>query len=123
MGSYKTVETWQMAMELADAVYDAAKLLPKEELFQLSAQLRSSALSIPSNIAEGKGRGTDRDYRSFVIRARGSMFELETQIEFARRRKFFDDKIADSLLAQSAQLGRKIGALIRYLDGCLKPSA
>ena len=115
-------------MDLAEAMYDAVGLLPRSERFELNAQMRSAAMSIPSNIAEGKGRSTDRDYRSFLVRARGSLFELETHIEFAKRRKFIDETTAESLLTKSAEVGRKIGALIRYLDECIggnrpKPNA
>lgn len=120
MGSYKDVTAWQKAMELANATYDVVDEFPRSELYGLSAQMRSAAVSIASNIAEGKGRGTDRDYRYFVIRARGSIFELETQIELAKRRQFIDDETAAALLKQSADVGGKVGALIRYLDGCIR---
>jgi four helix bundle protein len=122
MAKYKTVEAWQKALSLANAVYDAVQRFPKSERFELGSQMRRAAMSVPSNIAEGKGRGTDRDYRCFVIRARGSLFELETQIEFARMRTFIDEETARALLAQSEDVGGKIGALIRYLDNCINQS-
>jgi len=107
-------------MDLVYAVYGAVRSFPKSEMFGLSAQMRSAASSIPSNIAEGKGRSTDRDYRYFGVRARASGFELETQIEIARRQRFLDDATAASLTAESERVGRRLNRLISYLDRCLK---
>ena len=117
MATYTNIIAWQKAVELADAVYSAVHSFPKSELFGLSAQMRSAAVSIASNIAEGRGRGTDRDYRSFLIRARGSLFELETQIHIAARQQLIDAETVATLLARSAEVGKKLGSLIRYLSG------
>ena len=117
MATYKNIIAWQKAVDLADATYRAVRSFPKSELFGLSAQMRSAAISIASNIAEGRGRGTDRDYRSFLIRARGSLFELETQIQIAARLELIDAATGASLLALSAEVGKKLGSLIRYLGG------
>ena len=89
---FKSLVVWQRAMELADEVYDAAGLLPNEERYVLSAQMRDAVLSIPSNIAEGKGRWSVREYRQFVRYARGSALELESHLLFAKRRKFCQRK-------------------------------
>ena len=110
-------------MDLAHAVYQAVRLLPDSERFQLSAQMRSAAVSIPPNIAEGKGRGTDRDYRYFVIRARASTLELETQIQLAQRFGFFDDGTTNALLKMTEETGKTINGLIAYFDNCLTPEA
>lgn len=123
MSSYKDVVAWQKGMELADATYKAVRALPKSERFVLSAQMRAAAVSIPSNIAEGKGRGTDRDYRYFVIRARGSTLELETQVELARRLQLFDVRTSEALLRLTEQVGRTINGLIAYLDDCIARNA
>lgn len=83
--SYKELTVWQKSMELVTAVYKLTEQFPKEELYGLTSQLRRSAVSIPSNIAEGKYRGSKKDYVQFLRIAFSSGAELETQIEIAKR--------------------------------------
>jgi four helix bundle protein len=78
MHNYKEMKIWQKSRTLVKAVYEISKSLPKEELYALTSQIRRAAISIPANIAEGAGRGTDRDFRHFLDISRGSLFELET---------------------------------------------
>jgi four helix bundle protein len=78
MHNYKEMKIWQKARTLVKIVYEISKSLPKEELYALTSQIRRAAISIPANIAEGAGRGTDRDFRHFLDISRGSLFELET---------------------------------------------
>ena len=97
--SYKDLIVWQKAMDLVDEIYTLVKVLPKEELFALSDQLRRSAVSIPSNIAEGYGRRGHKEFAQFLSIARGSLFELETQILIGIRQHFFTpDQVASALL-------------------------
>ena len=103
-------------MELADRIYEAVELLPKHELFILSAQMRDAALSVPSNIAEGKGRWSVREYRQFVRHSRGSIFELESHLEFARRRQLLSAELVSELLALAKRVVEKINRLIHYLN-------
>ena len=77
---YKDLIVWKRAMELATAAYKVAQKLPREENYALADQIRRSAVSIPSNIAEGYGRGSAKDYARFLSIARGSRYELETQL-------------------------------------------
>lgn len=86
--SYRDLIVWQKSMNLVDAVYRLTASFPKSEMYELTAQMRSSAVSIPSNIAEGRMRGTRKDYRKFLIQAYGSGGELETQIEISKRLKY-----------------------------------
>lgn len=83
--SYRDLIVWQKAMELVVAVYEVTDRFPPEEKFNLISQMRRSAVSIPSNIAEGRYRGTKPDYRQFLRIAFGSGAELETQVELAKR--------------------------------------
>jgi len=78
MHNYKEMKIWQKSRALVKVVYEISKSLPKEELYALTSQIRRAAISIPANIAEGAGRGTDRDFRHFLDISRGSLFELET---------------------------------------------
>lgn len=113
---FKNLVVWQRAMDLANEVYDAAAVLPKEERYVLSAQMRDAALSIPSNIAEGKGRWSAREYRQFVRHARGSALELESHLLFAQRRKLLSAERTQRLLALEDEVVRKLNALIHYLN-------
>ena len=78
--SYMDLICWQKAMDLVTEIYRLTKQLPKEEVFGLASQLRRAAVSIPSNIAEGQGRLSKGEFRTFLGNARGSLSELETQI-------------------------------------------
>ena len=78
--SYRDLVAWNKAMELVTEIYRVTKKFPKEELFGLMSQLRRAAVSIPSNIAEGKGRLSKGEFRQFLGNARGSLAEVETQI-------------------------------------------
>ncbi len=83
-GSYRNLDVWQKSIELVKEVYKITALFPKEEMFGLISQMRRSAVSIPSNIAEGKMRGYEKDLRKFLLIAFGSGAELETQIFIAK---------------------------------------
>ena len=86
--SYKDLVVWQKSMELVVAIYDLTENFLKTEMYGLTAQMRRSAVSIPSNIAEGRRRGSKKDYRQFLIIAYASGAELETQVEIAKRLPF-----------------------------------
>ncbi len=87
--SYRDLRVWQNSMNLVVAVYTATQCLPKDELYGLVSQMRRAAVSVPSNIAEGKGRLTDRDRAHFFCQARGSLLELETQVLIAEKLSYF----------------------------------
>ena len=115
--SYVELEVWQIAMSLAEDVYGIVSAFPKDEQFALGSQLRRAVVSVPSNIAEGFGRETTKDFLHFIAMARGSLFEVRTQIELARRIGYivdtvsvFDkvDRIAMMLNSLSAKLRRRI---------------
>jgi len=80
---FRDLLVWQKSMQLAHAIYRHTSDFPKAEVFGLTGQMRRAAVSVPSNIAEGHGRLSDGSMRVFVAQARGSLFELETQIELA----------------------------------------
>jgi four helix bundle protein len=98
-GSYRDFRVWQCSMKLALSVYEVTQSFPRQELYGLVRQMPRAALSIPSNIAEGKGRLTDRDRAHFFAQARGLLPELETQILIAAKLEYVSDTTADSLLA------------------------
>src|SRR5216684_7843412 len=110
--SYRDLRVWQQAMELVVSVYADTRGFPNDELYGLTSQMRRAAVSIPSNIAEGKGRSTDRDRALFFCHARGSLLELETQIQIAQRLQYLTPPRADNLIRASNELGRMLNSLI-----------
>lgn len=101
--SYKDLIVWQRAMDLVEEIYNITDKFPKEETYSLTSQMRRSAVSIPSNIAEGRRRGGAKEFRHFLNIAFGSGAELETQVEIVKRVTFgkkLDFQKADALLAE-----------------------
>jgi four helix bundle protein len=124
--SYRDLRVWQQAMELVVETYKQTRDFPKTEIYGLTSQMRRAAESTPSNIAEGKGRSTDRDRAHFFCHARGSLLELETQILIAQRLAYLARAQADGLLNVSAHLGRMLNALVQSLktpDATLEDTA
>jgi four helix bundle protein len=115
MSSYKDLRVWQESMKLVVAVYGATAEFPRSELYSLTNQIRRAAVSVPSNIAEGKGHRSDREFSSFLLHARGSLLELQTQIMIARELHYLSEECAESLLAQSDAVARGINALLNRL--------
>jgi four helix bundle protein len=102
-------------MDLVDAVYRTVRQFPREELHVLSAQMRRAAISIPCNIAEGCGRWTLKEKRQFARYARGSVLELQTQIEIARRQGFIDRPQDEALTEAAAEVGKLLNCWLRSL--------
>jgi len=88
---YTNLKVWEASMSLAEEIYSLTVDFPADEKFGLVSQLKRSAISVPSNIAEGKGRNSDKEFKQFLYIARGSLFELRTQLELARRLGFVDN--------------------------------
>ena len=82
--SFRDLVIWQKGLEITKEIYEITKLLPKEEIFGLTSQIRRSAVSISSNIAEGRGRSSKKDFINFLYIAQGSLFEVETQLILAK---------------------------------------
>ncbi|CAN5869051.1 four helix bundle protein [soil metagenome] len=114
--SYRDLIVWQKAMVLVKDVYESSKTFPKDELFGLTQQLRRSIVSVPSNIAEGSGRGTTKDYIRFLQIARGSLFEAQTQIELSHDLLFLSDTKTKDILSSCNEIERMLNALITKLS-------
>lgn len=114
--AYKDLIAWQKAISLVTEVYRATKSLPKDELFGLASQLRRAAVSIPSNFAEGQGRPSRGEFRQFLGNARGSLFEVQTQIHVAGNLDYFDSRQKTLLLEMTDELGKILNGLLRALD-------
>jgi four helix bundle protein len=109
--SYRDLDAWKLAMRLAEGCYRFTESFPKSEMFGLAAHIRKSAVSIPSNIAEGHNRRSRAAYASFVSIAMDSQAELETQIELARRLGMGEEEDAVRLLDTAADVGRVLHGL------------
>ena len=91
MNYFKELKVWQKSMELLTAVYLKSRDFPKEEIYGLTAQIRRAAVSIPSNIAEGCGRKTEKDFYNFLSISLGSAFELETQLIISKNLEYITE--------------------------------
>ena len=112
--SYRDLTVWRTAITLTERVYASTEKMPHAELFGLVTQMRRAAVSIPSNIAEGKAIG-GKSYPRHIRIALGSESELETQIELTRRLKFLNEAEADELMAAATEVGRMLASLLRAL--------
>ena len=111
---HKELIVWNKAMDLTTEIYSLTKQFPKEELYNLTSQIRRAAVSIPSNIAEGRKRGTDNEFKYFLSIAFGSGAELETQLELAKRLGFLKPVTAnkaDNLLEEVMKMLNKMTSL------------
>lgn len=111
--NYRDLIVWQRAMDLVETIYRLSAGLPAEERFGLTSQLRRSAVSIPSNIAEGQARGSAPDFVRFLQIAHGSLREAETQLMIAQRIGYLSHREVEPLLEQSGEVGRLLQGLIR----------
>ncbi|HEY0875896.1 MAG TPA: four helix bundle protein [Vicinamibacterales bacterium] len=114
--SFRDLEVWQLAMQLVVNVYRASERLPPAERFGLTSQMRRSAVSIPSNIAEGHARRNDSVYLNHLKIALGSQAELSTQIEVALRLGFFKAEVTASLLDEIDHVRRMLHGLRGSLE-------
>ena len=118
MGDYTTFKdltVWQKAMDLCDEVYVLSKLLPKEETYALAQQMRRAAVSVPSNIAEGYKRNTNKDFIQFLSVSSGSNAEVETQIYIAVRQNLISEEQAKRALSICTEVSKMLNALINKL--------
>ena len=113
--NYKDLTVWQKAMDLIEEVYRLVKILPKEETYALSDQIRRSVVSVPSNIAEGQGRESKNEFRSFLSIAKGSLSELETQLLICVRLKYFSESDIETSLSLSNEIDKMLTTLILKL--------
>lgn len=116
MKNHKDLIVWQKSMELTRIIYTLTKRFPQGEIFGLTNQIRRAVVSIPSNIAEGFGRNSDKQFIHFLKIAKGSAAELETQLLISRDLSYLTAKDAKSTLALYDEIARMLGALIRNIE-------
>jgi four helix bundle protein len=110
--TYRDLVAWQRAMVLVTQVYRATEAFPRREIYGLTNQLRRAAVSVPSNIAEGKGRRSKKEYLQFLFKARGSLFEVETQLEISNNLGYIAADQYVAIKEQSGSVARVLGGLI-----------
>jgi four helix bundle protein len=114
--SFRDLRVWRDAMTLAVDVYRATSQFPRHEVYGLSQQLRRSAVSVPSNIAEGKGHRSNREFGNFLLHARGSLLEVQTQIMIAKELEYLSCHEGERLLKSADAIGRSLNSLINSLQ-------
>ncbi|HAA85440.1 MAG TPA: four helix bundle protein [Kosmotogaceae bacterium] len=111
----KDLQVWKSGIELCGRTYLKTSSFPSSEEFGLTAQMRRAAVSVPSNIAEGKGRGTAKDFANFLHTARASLYELKTHVELAKEVGFLSSSDHEELGKEIDNLALKIGKMINHL--------
>jgi four helix bundle protein len=119
--SFRELKVWNRAIELTTLVYATTAKFPKAEIYGLSSQMRRAAVSIASNIAEGSARGTRKDFKQFVMIARGSNCELQTQLVIASRLAFCRTEKIKEAEEISHEIGQMLSGLSKYL-GTSRPA-
>lgn len=114
--SYRDLVAWQKAMDTVELVYRASERFPKSEMYGLTSQIRRDAVSVPSNIAEGQGRKSTKDFLKFLSIAYGSLLEIETQGQISERLGYLSHDDCDRLLDATAEVGRLLNGLINSLS-------
>jgi four helix bundle protein len=113
--AFQDLTVWQRAMEMTVCVYSLTRTFPKEELYGLTSQLRRASVSVASNIAEGRGRLTEGEFRQFLSIAQGSTYEVQTQLLVARQLKMGMEQELRNAEALCIETSKMLGALIQSL--------
>ena len=116
LNGHRDLVVWQKAMGLVRDVYRVTRNFPSDEMYGLTGQIRRAAVSVPSNLAEGHGRNSRREFRQFIGQARGSLTELETQLEIARDLGYLGPAPAAELLFRANEVGRMINGLRQWSE-------
>ena len=119
-GTYEDLRVWRRSMDLVLQIYRCTSSFPRQEIYGLTSQMRRSAVSIPSNIAEGKGRYSRKELLQFLFHARGPLLELRTQVTIARELGFLADAEGQSLTNLADEVGRLLNGLINRFQAPLE---
>lgn len=112
--THKDLEVWRKAIAFVTDLYHKTSSFPKEELYGLVSQLRRSAVSIPSNIAEGAARQSNKEYIQFLYVALGSLMELDTQLIIAKNLNFLSNESLNDLQSKTNEIGKMLNGFIQY---------
>jgi len=120
MKSYKDLMVWNKSMDLVSAIYLLTKSLSEDEKFGLISQMKRSSISIPSNIAEGWGRGSSKSYTLFLKNSRGSLLELETQIELCKRLSLVSEVDLELINSLMIEVSKMLNSMIKKMNDRIK---
>lgn len=115
IGSFRDLQVWQKSMDLAERCYRASRRLSRDDQLVLGREIRKSSVSVPSNIAEGFGRYYTPEYVHHLRYSKGSLNELQTQLELARRLELLPDADAMALVTDAEEIGRMLHGLVTSL--------
>jgi four helix bundle protein len=115
MSTFRNLLVWQKSMDLVTKIYTSTQQFPKEELFGLTSQIRRSAISIPSNIAEGYGRDSNKEYLRFLNIAISSLFEMQTQLEIAKNINYINETDFNKLYDDTREVERMMTSFIKKI--------
>lgn len=115
MSNFRNLLIWQKSMSLTTNIYNSTKKFPKEEFFGLTSQIRRSSISVPSNIAEGFGRDSNKEYLRFLNISIGSLFEMQTQLEIAKNIQYLNEEEFNNLYEDSREVERMLVLFINKI--------
>jgi four helix bundle protein len=115
MSGIRDLKAWQRSFDLVLEIYRKTQSFPKEEIYGLTSQMRRAAVSVCSNIAEGKGRSSDKEFIVFLCHARGSLLELETQVSISKELGYLRQDTESKMEDLTAEVGRIVNGLINSL--------
>ena len=118
---FEKLDVWKMAVDLADYILDQLEKLPQNKHIRLIGQIESAAVSVPQNIAEGKGRQYKKEFIQFLHIGQGSIYEVVTLNEIFRRRRLFSEEEAMEIRNRCEEIDRKLNGLINSLRGKRRP--
>jgi len=116
MSTFRDLKIWQKSMQLVTRIYDETRTFPAEEKYGIISQIRKSAVSVPSNIAEGYGRHSDGEFTRFLNIAMGSLFEMQTQIQISVNLNYLDKESGIELFAASREIERMLSSFINSIN-------
>ena len=114
---YQDLKVWQKAIDLTEDVYQLVKQLPQDEHYAISDQMRRAVVSVPSNIAEGRGRGTNKEFVRFLLMSRGSLWELSTQLVICEKLHYLDSMQTSKARQMITEISKMINALANSFSG------
>ena len=115
MSHFRKILVWQKSISLVTKIYKATSTFPRKEMFGLTSQIRRSSVSIPSNIAEGSGRESTKDFLRFLYISMGSIFEMQTQLEIAKNIIYIKEEEFNNLYEDSREIERMLVSFIKKL--------
>jgi len=116
MSTFRDLKIWQKSMDLVTNIYQKTEEFPDSEKYGLVSQIRRSAVSIPSNIAEGYGRNSNGEFQRYLNISMGSLFELQTQIEIAQNLDYFENDSGAKMYDMSREIERMMSSFMRSLN-------